>query len=463
VGIQVDTDALNQAARGYQETAAAVQSLHGGLSSALDRVAAAAANNEVSTGTASLHTGLSTALRALSDSSNQYATKVTQAAVRYRAADRLSVQESAAAVPAGQPAPVGRQTRGVALAGATRPAKPAGRGDVLTSFGMGVGDGLLDTIRGLGDLVGFGGVDGLKRSWGGNLRLGLALNTEIRRLNDLVDLPGLPRGTLSQTLVDTGKGLLAWDRWKEDPARAAGNVVFNAVSVIYGPKVVGATLKGVGAGIKGATTGAEAAAATESAIAGTEAAAEIEQLKAAQLADQAAQARGKLGISPTGDVSLDPWKPEPRPEPGRIPELDQARTAEDLRLDKQENLMRGNDFDSASGGRYPASQVWLENGKRLDGYDPGKEIVTHKSTQLAAQEDAAAKAVHEALDKYDPGNVIADTPRNRQLYPDLVGKPLRGELILEVPVQQQPVSPEFGAWAKRLGVTIRDEDGFVHN
>jgi hypothetical protein len=102
VGIQVDTDALSQAARGYQDAASAVQALNGGLSSALDQVAAAAANDHVAAGTASLHTGLTTALRTLADSSNHYATKVTQAAARYRAADALpgqAIQQQPAADP----------------------------------------------------------------------------------------------------------------------------------------------------------------------------------------------------------------------------------------------------------------------------------------------------------------------------------------------------------------------------
>jgi hypothetical protein len=469
MGITVDTDALAQAASGYQDTAAAVQNLHGGLSSALDQVAAAAANEQISAGTAKLHSGLTTALRALVDSSNQYATKVTQAAATYRAADQLTTEDSAAPAAA----------RGMQLAAAA----PADR-NLLKSFGTGFfEDGLVRTVKDLGNLVGFGGWEGLQHSWGANLKLGLALNKEIRFLNDAIDLPGLPKGTLTRTLVDTGKGLVAWDQWKEDPARAAGNVVFNGVSILYGPKVIGAAVKGVSTGLKGAAVGAEAAAETasvETAAAGEAAAgeaaaaraaaraaetqrlAEVERLTAEQAADQAAQARGETGIGPTAEKSLDPWRPEPKPEPDRISQLDNYRTAEDVKLDKLENMDRGNDFNRWRGDQYPANEVVLENGKRLDGYDPGKEIVSRKSTQIT---DVATgeKAVHEVLDKYSPGNVVADTPANRTNYPDLVGKPIKGDMILEVPVQNQPVPAEFGAWAKRLGVTIRDPNGTVYN
>jgi hypothetical protein len=468
VGITVDTDALAQAARGYQDSATAVQGLHGGLSSALDQVAAAAANGHISAGTATLHSGLTTALRALADSSNQYATKVTQAATTYRAADKLASQDAGAGAPAAkQAAP---PTRRMAPATAAAPTKRT----VLGSFGQGVfGDGLMGAIHDLGNLVGFGGWDGLKQSWGTNLKLALALDNRLRDLNDRFDLPGLPKGTLTKTLVDTGKGLVAWDRWKEDPARAAGNVVFNGVSILYGPKVVGATVKGASAALKGAAAAGEtaaegaaaqsAAARTASTGAATAEQLELRRLIAEQAADDAAGAQGKLGISSTAEASLDPWRPEPKPEPGRIPQLDPYKTAANAKLDRLENMDRGNDFNRTSQGRYPVEELQLNNGKRLDGYVPGEEIVTRKSTQLADVNTTAEKAVSEVWEKYSPGNVVADVPKNRQAYPDLVGKPISGQVILEVPVQHKPVPAEFGDVARRMGVTIRDEDGRIHN
>jgi Contact-dependent growth inhibition CdiA C-terminal domain len=124
--------------------------------------------------------------------------------------------------------------------------------DAVVSFGKGVVvDGLWGTVKGLGNLVGFGGWDGLKQSWGGLLKLGLALSPTWLMLNQVTDLPGLPKGTLSSTLEETGKGLLAWDTWKDDPARASGNVVFNVVSIVFGTKGAGATTKGLGTAAKG--------------------------------------------------------------------------------------------------------------------------------------------------------------------------------------------------------------------
>jgi hypothetical protein len=133
-------------------------------------------------------------------------------------------------------------------------------GDAIVSFGKGViVDGLWGTVKGLGNLVGFGGWDGLKQSWGGLLKLALALSPPLLVANQLTALPGLPKGTLLNTLKDTGKALLAWDQWKDDPARASGNVVFNIASVVFGTKGAGATTKGISTAAKG-TRAAELAA-----------------------------------------------------------------------------------------------------------------------------------------------------------------------------------------------------------
>jgi hypothetical protein len=133
-------------------------------------------------------------------------------------------------------------------------------GDAIVSFGKGVVvDGLWGTVKGLGNLAGFGGWDGLKQSWGGLLKLGLALSPPLLIANQFTALPGLPKGTLPNTLRDTGKALLAWDQWKDDPARASGNVVFNVASVVFGTKGAGAASKGISTAARG-TRAAEVAA-----------------------------------------------------------------------------------------------------------------------------------------------------------------------------------------------------------
>jgi hypothetical protein len=123
-----------------------------------------------------------------------------------------------------------------------------GAGSFLEGFFV---DGLVGTVEGLGQLVGFGGKEGLEQSWGGLGRLALAL-TPVRLLNDVTDLPGLPKGALTEQLDQTARALVAADEWGKDPARAAGAVLFNIVSVIVGTKGVGAGARGGGVVAKGA-------------------------------------------------------------------------------------------------------------------------------------------------------------------------------------------------------------------
>ena len=126
--------------------------------------------------------------------------------------------------------------------------------------------------------------------------------------------------------------------------------------------------------------------------------------------------------------------------------------------------MGGNDFNEAQKGAYQEREVRLENNKIVDGYTEGQEIVSRKNTQLAEiPPEYAEEYVNEFLDKYGPGNVIADTPANRALCPELIGKPLQGNLILEVPIQNSPVPTWLAEWARRWNITIRDPAGTVYN
>ncbi|MEU8588106.1 ADP-ribosyltransferase [Streptomyces sp. NPDC048664] len=99
-------------------------------------------------------------------------------------------------------------------------------------------DGVWGTLKGLGELAGAGGWDAMGQAWKGlaELATGLAVTS----------LPGT--GALFWTLPDrslpswlresraatkrTGKALVAWDEWRENPARAAGAVTFNVVTTV---------------------------------------------------------------------------------------------------------------------------------------------------------------------------------------------------------------------------------------
>ena len=66
----------------------------------------------------------------------------------------------------------------------------------------------------------------------------------------------------------------------------------------------------------------------------------------------------------------------------------------------------------------------------------------------------------EFVKKYKEGTIIADTPTNRRdLGDDQIGKPMEGEMVLEVPEQIDDVPPEIIKRADELGITIRDENG----
>ncbi|WP_345010464.1 PrsW family intramembrane metalloprotease [Streptomyces shaanxiensis] len=123
----------------------------------------------------------------------------------------------------------------------------------------------------------------------------------------------------------------------------------------------------------------------------------------------------------------------------------------------------GREFNKDNWPRYPANEVYLENGKVLDSYKPGKEIVSRKQTQIAKiKPDTFRNYLREINQKYKAGTKIPDTPKARAEYPQLIGKPLKGKYYIEVPVQSQPV-PE---WALRdaanHGVIIRDVQGFIY-
>jgi hypothetical protein len=104
--------------------------------------------------------------------------------------------------------------------------------------------------------------------------------------------------------------------------------------------------------------------------------------------------------------------------------------------------------------------VVLSTGKVVDSYNPDEEIVERKHSQLAEIKPETAIGYLQSLpQKYAPGKTIADTPGNREHYPDLVGQPLRGSMILEVPVQNAPVPRAILEKAAELGVVIRDVNG----
>ncbi|MWA12966.1 hypothetical protein E5671_28005 [Streptomyces sp. BA2] len=124
---------------------------------------------------------------------------------------------------------------------------------------------------------------------------------------------------------------------------------------------------------------------------------------------------------------------------------------------------KGDQFNRDNWHRYPANEITLENGKRLDSYRPGKEIVSRKLTQISEIKKSTFKNyMREITQKYSRGTKIPDTPKARNEFPKLIGKPLRGEYYLEVPVQSEAVPDWALKEAMKSRVIIRDIIGHVY-
>ncbi|MFB4197621.1 hypothetical protein [Streptomyces carpaticus] len=118
-------------------------------------------------------------------------------------------------------------------------------------------DGIWGGLVGLSSLVGLQGWDAMKASWNGLGQLVVGLSLTVNPLgHHAVGL--MPDGAVKNWLTDarnltveTGKGLIAWDMWDEDPARAAGLTTFNVLTTL-------ATF-GAGAGVRAAAGSASTA------------------------------------------------------------------------------------------------------------------------------------------------------------------------------------------------------------
>ena len=97
---------------------------------------------------------------------------------------------------------------------------------------------------------------------------------------------------------------------------------------------------------------------------------------------------------------------------------------------KESPLARGNDFNKTAKKQYQFNEVHLANGKRLDSYDPVTgEIISRKATNLdEISENTYRKYLSEIESKYAVGTEIRSNT-----YPDIDGKVLQGEYILEIP------------------------------
>ena len=95
------------------------------------------------------------------------------------------------------------------------------------------------------------------------------------------------------------------------------------------------------------------------------------------------------------------------------------------------------------------------------------QVVERKHSQISEISLSTWKQyVDQLANKYKPGDesiVIADTPSNREKFEsvgldpnELIGKPLEGIMILEIPEQNSPPPPEYLAYAAKRHVHIWD-------
>ncbi|MFT9818122.1 hypothetical protein [Lysinibacillus sp. NPDC056185] len=119
-------------------------------------------------------------------------------------------------------------------------------------------------------------------------------------------------------------------------------------------------------------------------------------------------------------------------------------------------MARGNKFNKTVRNRdiYDYHEIHLENGKRLDSYDPfSKEIISRKATDLdMIDEKTYREYLKEMNSKYSAGTKIRSNA-----YPELDGKPLEGKQILEIPATNKNISniEKYKEIAKEYGIELR--------
>jgi hypothetical protein len=138
-------------------------------------------------------------------------------------------------------------------------------------------------------------------------------------------------------------------------------------------------------------------------------------------------------------------------------------------------MFEGSAFNWENYHRYEYREVLVEVGDpprryRVDSYAPGEGIVSRKLTQLGeVQPSTAIGYLDEMLRKYnprDPDLRVLGTDANRAQFGDaagqIVGRPLRGPMVLEVPVQSAPIPKAVLEYADRWDVVIRDVTGRIY-
>ncbi|MCL6296566.1 hypothetical protein [Jejuia spongiicola] len=95
---------------------------------------------------------------------------------------------------------------------------------------------------------------------------------------------------------------------------------------------------------------------------------------------------------------------------------------------------RGNDFNDKARDIYKYNEVALKNGKRLDSYKPGQEIISRKATTLSNIKPETFKSyLQELINKYPKGAEI-NAPKFKGFFDNKV---LDGDYFLEIPLSNK--------------------------
>jgi hypothetical protein len=139
--------------------------------------------------------------------------------------------------------------------------------------------------------------------------------------------------------------------------------------------------------------------------------------------------------------------------------LKRRNTWAESRADMAEGVL----FNKSQWHRFETNEVMLGNGKVLDSYTHEAQIVSRKQTQLAeVNRSSALRNLRDFVKNYSPGEVVKDTPKARAQFPHLIGKKIRGDMYLEVPVQNHPVPERILQYARDRKILIRDITGHVY-
>ncbi|MEP3568501.1 MAG: hypothetical protein ABJN28_00150, partial [Flavobacteriaceae bacterium] len=118
------------------------------------------------------------------------------------------------------------------------------------------------------------------------------------------------------------------------------------------------------------------------------------------------------------------------------------------------------------------NEVYLVNPKdpsryvRLDSYKHLDEIISRKYTQFTdIQESTGLKYIQELKDKYPPGTKIANVPSNKlggtNASLENISE-INGQMVLEIPVQSNPIPQKILDEARTWSIKIRDVQGKIY-